>query len=401
MQALHQTNIEEIIIRTILIKGDAIAMATRHLSPEMFLDPRLSIIYSQAEELFHKGTELDMLILKKALSESGRLAECGGLAYIMQLINNVTIETNIEGYIQALKKEYLRRKLATALSKLSAEAQNNQQNLENLLAEIHRLTEDIENAYLANDRLRPLPELMKQSLNKLEKCRANHFLTGIPTGVQELDRLTMGWQPGQLIVVTSKFSTGKTTLGLHMAQEAAKAGHKVVVYSTELPGEQLADRMLATESALPANREKPVSQEKMKQAYAVARNLSYLPLLIDDSARISMSHIRTSALIRQSKGICDFIVVDSLSLCDTPADNLPFRRQQETDDLLRQAKILAMEFKLPVLLISQLTKKEQKSAERYADTVILLQRPPSDRNDGSMTITKSRNGQVKEILFSY
>lgn len=401
MQALHQTNIEEIIIRTILIKGDAIAMATRHLSPEMFLDPRLSIIYSQAEELFHKGTELDMLILKKALSESGRLAECGGLAYIMQLINNVTIETNIEGYIQALKKEYLRRKLATALSKLSAEAQNNQQNLENLLAEIHRLTEDIENAYLANDRLRPLPELMKQSLNKLEKCRANHFLTGIPTGVQELDRLTMGWQPGQLIVVTSKFSTGKTTLGLHMAQEAAKAGHKVVVYSTELPGEQLADRMLATESALPANREKPVSQEKMKQAYAVARNLSYLPLLIDDSARISMSHIRTSALIRQSKGICDFIVVDSLSLCDTPADNLPFRRQQETDDLLRQAKILAMEFKLPVLLISQLTKKEQKSAERYADTVILLQRPPSDRNDGSITITKSRNGQVKEILFSY
>lgn len=401
MQALHQTNIEEIIIRTILIKGDAIAMATRHLSPEMFLDPRLSIIYSQAEELFHKGTELDMLILKKALSESGRLAECGGLAYIMQLINNVTIETNIEGYIQALKKEYLRRKLATALSKLSAEAQNNQQNLENLLAEIHRLTEDIENAYLANDRLRPLPELMKQSLNKLEKCRANHFLTGIPTGVQELDRLTMGWQPGQLIVVTSKFSTGKTTLGLHMAQEAAKAGHKVVVYSTELPGEQLADRMLATESALPANREKPVSQEKMKQAYAVARNLSYLPLLIDDSARISMSHIRTSALIRQSKGICDFIVVDSLSLYDTPADNLPFRRQQETDDLLRQAKILAMEFKLPVLLISQLTKKEQKSAERYADTVILLQRPPSDRNDGSITITKSRNGQVKEILFSY
>lgn len=401
MQALHQTNIEEIIIRTILIKGDAIAMATRHLSPEMFLDPRLSIIYSQAEELFHKGTELDMLTLKKALSESGRLAECGGLAYIMQLINNVTIETNIEGYIQALKKEYLRRKLATALSKLSAEAQNNQRNLENLLAEIHRLTEDIENAYLANDRLRPLPELMKQSLNKLEKCRANHFLTGIPTGVQELDRLTMGWQPGQLIVVTSKFSTGKTTLGLHMAQEAAKAGHKVVVYSTELPGEQLADRMLATESALPANREKPVSQEKMKQAYAVARNLSYLPLLIDDSARISMSHIRTSALIRQSKGICDFIVVDSLSLYDTPADNLPFRRQQETDDLLRQAKILAMEFKLPVLLISQLTKKEQKSAERYADTVILLQRPPSDRNDGSITITKSRNGQVKEILFSY
>lgn len=401
MQALHQTSIEEIIIRTILINGDAIAMATRHLSPEMFREPRLSVIYSQAEKLFHKGTELDMLTLKKALSESGRLAECGGLAYIMQLINNVTVETNIEGYIQALKKEYLRRKLATALNKLSTEAQNDQRNLENLLAETHRLTEDIENAYLANDRLRPLPELMKQSLNKLEKRRASHFLTGIPTGVQELDRLTMGWQPGQLIVVTSKLSTDKTTLGLHMAQEAAKAGHKVVVYSTELPGEQLADRMLATESALPANREKPVSQEKMKQAYAVARNLSYLPLLIDDSARISMSHIRTSALIRQSKGICDFIVVDSLSLCDTPADNLPPRRKQETDDLLRQAKILAMEFKLPVLLISQLTKKEQKYAERYADTVILLQRPPSDRNDGSLTITKNRNGQIKEILFSY
>lgn len=401
MQALHQTNIEEIIIRTILINSDAIAMATRHLSSEMFRTPKLSVIYNQAEELFRKGMAIDVLTLKKALSESGRLTKCGGLAYIMQLINNTKQESNIESYIQALKEDYLRRKLTTALNELSAETQNSRHNLGSILANAHRLIVNIENTYLGNDRLRPLPELMQQSLDKLEKLRTGHFLTGIPTGVQELDHLTTGWQSGQLIVVTSKPSVGKTTLGLRMAQEAAKAGHKVVVYSTELPGEQLADRMLATESALPTHREEPVTQEKMKQAYAIARNLSRLPLLIDDSARISTSHIRTSALIRQSKGICDFIVIDSLQLCDTSADNSPSGRKQETDDLLRQAKILAMELKLPVLLVSQLTKEEQKSAEQYADTVILLQRLPSNRNAGSMMVAKNRNGQVKKIPFSY
>lgn len=401
MQALHQTNIEEIIISTILINRDTMAIATRCLSPQMFRNPKLSIIYSHAEKLFRKGTEIDLLTLKRVLTESGRLTECGGLAYIMQLINNATQETNIENHIQALKEGYLRRKLATSLNELSVEAQNTRQSLGNILADTHRLIANIENTYLNNDRLRALPELMKQSLDKLEKRRTGHFLTGIPTGVQELDHLTMGWQPGQLTVVTSQPSTGKTTLGWYMAQAAAKAGHKVVVYSTELPGEQLADRMLATECALPANFEQPVSREKMERAYAVARNLSRLPLLIDDSARISTYHIRTSAIIRQSKGICDFIVVDSLHLCEMPEDKLSSGRKQETDELMRQAKFLAMELKLPILLVSQLTKEEQKSAEQYADLIILLQRLPSSKSNGSMTIAKNRNGQVKEIAFSY
>lgn len=401
MQAFHQINIEEIIISTILINKDAIAMATRCLNPEMFRNPKLRAIYSHTEELFRKGVGVDMLTLKKALSESGRLKECGGVDYIIQLINNVTQETNIESYIQALKENYLRRKLATALNELLAETQNDRHSLGDILANTHRLIAKIENIYLDNVRLRPLPELMQQSLDKLEKRRTDHFLTGIPTGIQELDRLTTGWQTGQLIVITSQPSIGKTTLGLYMAQAAAKAGHKVVVYSTELPGEQLADRMLTTEYTLPANRKETVNQEKIKQAYTIVRNLSRLPLLIDDSARISTSHIRTSALIRQSKGICDFIVVDSLQLCETPADKLSSGRKQETDELIRQAKLLAMELKLPILLVSQLTKEQQKCAEQYADLVILLQRLPSDKNDGSMTITKNRNGQVKEISFSY
>lgn len=401
MQALHQTNIEEIIISTILINPDTIAMTTRCLSAEMFRNPKLNIIYSHAEELFRKGTEVDILTLKRALSQSGQLIECGGLTYIMQLINNATQETNIENYIQILKEDYLRRKLTTVLNELSVEAQNSQDSLGNILADIHRSIMNIENIYLPNDHLRPLPELLQQSLDKLEKSRTNYFLTGIPTGVQVLDRLTMGWQSGQLIIVTSPSSTGKTTLGLHMAQAAAKAGHQVVVYSTELPSEQLATRMLTTECTLSANFEVPINQEKMKQAYAVARNLSHLPLRIDDSAHINMSHIRTSAIIRQSKKICDLIVVDSLQLCETSANRLSSGHKKATNELIRQAKLLAMELKLPVLLIGQLTREAQKSAEQYADLVILLQRLPSSKSEGSMTVIKNRNGQIKEIPFSY
>lgn len=400
MQILHPTNIEEIIIGTILVNSSTIAITTRYLTPEMFRDSRLSIIYRHAEELFRTGINIDVLTLKKTLSKAGQLTETGGPAYIMQLINDVKQEINIESYIRTLKEDYLRRQFANTLNELSSKTQNDQQNLEDLLIETRRSIESIENSYLCNRHLHSLPELMQQSLNKLEKHRAGYFLTGIPTGIHELDILTCGWQPGQLIILTSQPSIGKTALGLHVAQTAAKADYKVIVYSMELPGEQLADRMLVTEGA-PTNSEQSVNEEKMKQAYAIARNLSHLPLLIDDRARISMSHIRTSALLRQSKGICDLLVIDSLQLCDTSSDSYISTRKPETEEIVYQAKLLAMELKLPVLLISQFNNELQKVAEQYADIVILLQRLPSATTKGSISITKHRNGATKEIHFTY
>lgn len=186
-----------------------------------------------------------------------------------------------------------------------------------------------------------------------------------------------------------------------MAQTAVKAGHKVVFYSTELPGEHLTDRILTLECAWSTNRQEAVDEENMKQVYAIARNLLHVPLLIDDNARISIPYIRTSAIIWHGKGICDFIVVDSLQLWEAPTNSPSSRHKQETDQLLRQAKILAMELKLPILVISQLTKETQKSAEEYGDIVILLQYLPFGKTDGKMIITKNRNGPIEELPFSF
>lgn len=404
-------NLEEAIIGHILTQNTNLSTAIRHLQSEMFSDSRLAVIYTIIDKIHKAGEETDILSVKESLLRENLLEEAGGSSYLLRLIDTQPTETNIKDAVRLLKNTYLKRKLTTALSGIITKAKDETEPLENLLAEANLLTEDIANESLSALHCTTMPPLMEKAVAKIENQQP---LTGIPTGFPELDKLTSGWHPGELILLAAQPSTGKTTMALHIAKTAAKAGYQTVVYSPDMPSEQLADRWLQSELSAGTYGRTSISKSEMEEAYAIARNLSELPLYVNDCANIDTTQIYTSALIMQSKRKCNFIVIDSVQQCEADTNFYRQDREQEIEQIIRKIKAIAMELQIPIVLVSQLKRKPeqtsvakpsltdlQESVEQHADIIMLLYRSPSAKADGNLIIAKHRNGNTKEIAFRY
>lgn len=413
MNLQHMMNLEEVVIGSILTKDTAISAAVRHLlRPEMFSNPKLAVIYTTAEKMHKAGETIDILSFRETLARENLLEAAGGIGYLARLINDSPIETTVEKSIRLLKETHLKQKLITSLSSILTKTENETYSLKEALAETSLSIESIINDYLPTCSHRTMPAIMEQSIAQIEKRFTPDTLTGIPTGISQLDALTSGWHPGELILLAAAPSTGKTTVALHIAKAAARAGYHTVIYSPDMPGEQLADRFLLSEAPFLNDRKEVISEKEMEQAYNVARHLSELPLHIDDSANPDMEQIHSSVLIMQSKGKCNLIVIDSLQQCEADLVSQYPDRNHEIEEIMRKAKSIAMDLKIPVILVSQLNRKAertstnkpcltdlQESVEQHSDIVLLLHRAPSEKADGYMVVAKHRNGKIGEIHF--
>ena len=274
--------------------------------------------------------------------------------------------------------------------------------------------------------------LMTDTLKEAELriAKSVNGVTGIPTGLTELDQKTGGLQDSDLIVIAARPSVGKTAFALHLARSAAMAGNAVAVYSLEMQGERLADRWLAAASNINPYRWRngiPTSQE-MENAHTAASELSGLPIYVDDSTSVSMDHIRSSARLLKSRNQCDAIIIDYLQLCDMATKQANRNREQEVAQATRKAKLLAKELHIPVVLLSQLNResenrpggrpelahlRESGAIEQDADVVMLLYRPAmqrvvTDRESGYPTeglgvviVAKQRNGETGNVYFGH
>ena len=256
-------------------------------------------------------------------------------------------------------------------------------------------------------------------------------ITGIPTGLRDLDRLTAGWQRGDLHIIAARPSVGKTAFALHLALAAGRAGKQVLVNSLEMQGERLGDRWLCAQAAsLDAGHLKSgqLSADEQQQALEAARQLSCLPVYVDDNPKASMDHIRSSALLQKSKGHCDLLIIDYLQLCDMKSEQKNRNREQEVAEASRKAKLIAKELDIPVILLCQLNRecemradkrpalsdlRESGAIEQDADVVMLLYRPAlygltSERKSkfpseglGMVILAKHRNGETGDVYFGH
>lgn len=273
---------------------------------------------------------------------------------------------------------------------------------------------------------------MTATMTEAEGRIANNIngVTGIPTGLADLDRMTSGLQNGELVVIAARPGVGKTAFALHLARNAAMAGHAVAVYSLEMQGERLADRWLTAASEVSARhwRSGTVSPQELAEARTAAADLKRLPIHVDDSTSVNMEHVRSSARLLQSQHACDAIIIDYLQLCDMTTGQNNRNREQEVAQATRKAKLLAKELNVPVVLLSQLNResenrpagrpelahlRESGAIEQDADVVILLYRPAlaritTDRESGYPTeelgiaiIAKQRNGETGNVYFRH
>ena len=429
----HDDDLESVILGACLTETTAMVLVGDKLSPEMFYETKFGEIYSALLSMYHSGKAIDLVTVRAELASRGKLEAVGGAYELVRLAGRVASSAHLEYHALILRQMYIRREMIAGLHTLLASAADESVDLSDALADLHRLAGHLESGAVSNNCLRDMERLMQDTLEQMDKRVENNRngITGIPTGLRELDRLTAGWQQGDLNIIAARPSVGKTAFALHLALAAGRAGKHVLVNSLEMQGERLGDRWLCAQAAnVDAGHLKTglLDAGKRQQALEAARLLSALPVYVDDNPKMSMDHIRSSALLQKSKGRCDLLIIDYLQLCEMKSGQKNRNREQEVAEASRKAKLIAKELDIPVILLCQLNRecemradkrpalsdlRESGAIEQDADVVMLLYRPAlygltSERRSkfpseglGMVILAKHRNGETGDVYFGH
>lgn len=429
----HDDDLESVILGACLTETTAMVLVGDKLSPEMFYETKFGEIYSALLSMYHSGKAIDLVTVRAELASRGKLEAVGGAYELVRLAGRVASSAHLEYHALILWQMYIRREMIAGLHTLLASAADESVDLSDALADLHRLAGHLESGAVSNNCLRDMERLMQDTLEQMDKRVENNRngITGIPTGLRELDRLTAGWQQGDLNIIAARPSVGKTAFALHLALAAGRAGKHVLVNSLEMQGERLGDRWLCAQAAnVDAGHLKTglLDAGERQQALEAARLLSALPVYVDDNPKMSMDHIRSSALLQKSKGRCDLLIIDYLQLCEMKSGQKNRNREQEVAEASRKAKLIAKELDIPVILLCQLNRecemradkrpalsdlRESGAIEQDADVVMLLYRPAlygltSERRSkfpseglGMVILAKHRNGETGDVYFGH
>ncbi len=429
----HDDDLESVILGACLTETTAMVLVGDKLSPEMFYETKFGEIYSALLSMYHSGKAIDLVTVRAELASRGKLEAVGGAYELVRLAGRVASSAHLEYHALILRQMYIRREMIAGLHTLLASAADESVDLSDALADLHRLAGHLESGTVSNNCLRDMERLMQDTLEQMDKRVENNRngITGIPTGLRELDRLTAGWQQGDLNIIAARPSVGKTAFALHLALAAGRAGKHVLVNSLEMQGERLGDRWLCAQAAnVDAGHLKTglLDAGERQQALEAARLLSALPVYVDDNPKMSMDHIRSSALLQKSKGRCDLLIIDYLQLCEMKSGQKNRNREQEVAEASRKAKLIAKELDIPVILLCQLNRecemradkrpalsdlRESGAIEQDADVVMLLYRPAlygltSERRSkfpseglGMVILAKHRNGETGDVYFGH
>jgi len=299
-------------------------------------------------------------MVTQELSRAKKLKECGGALYVTKLTSKVATAANIVFHAKILKQKALQRDLIRFGSEVANMGYDDSIDVGETVEFTGRRFDKITEFIYGSGRDYGFSELLQQSVKELEarsKAVQEGKPTGVPTPVQKLSKLTGGWQNGDLIVVSGRPSMGKTAVSLEFMKTAARNGFPVNVYSLEMQGVRLVDRMICGEADLDPEkfRNGYVSSNEWERIENAVAKLERLGIHVDDEPIVSMEYIKAKSRIKKRKGECGMIVIDYLQLVDNPVtDNR--NREQEVAQMSRKAKLIAKELDVPVILLAQLNR---------------------------------------------
>lgn len=426
----HSPEAERGVLGSVLLApGECLAACMEKFKGQsaVFYDLRHRTLYEVLVEMFDRREAVDTLTVLQRLKDKQLLDAVGGAAYVSALPDAVPSAANWEYYADIVREKFILRRIISTCSEAISRVYEYEGDAEALLDEVEcavlRVTEalDVSGA-------RPMQPLVQSAVRLIEQMQTRTGgLTGLPTGFKELDQLTHGLQPGEMIVIAARPSMGKTSLAMNIAEHVAVDHHvPVAVFSLEMTAEALALRMVCSRAAidLHALRRGFLKRERVQDLTAAADALAKAPLFIDDSAGLSILQLRAKARrLFQQHGIKLF-VIDYLQLLHSTARRVE-NRQQEIADISSGIKALAKELNVPVLVLSQLNREIEKdksrkprlsdlresgAIEQDADLVGLLYRPSGSDDDDSadvdalpinLLIAKQRNGPTGEVPLTF
>jgi replicative DNA helicase len=346
-----------------LLDAEALLRATEYVDESMFYRESHRRVFRAMLALSERGEVIDPLTLTEELSRKNELEAAGGREYIAYLVDVVPTAANVEYHAKIVREKALRRRLIEVSTAIVSEAFDSALPAAELLdAAEHSIFEV--NQSRGTEGFTRVKELMYEAMERIEQLHlAGESVTGVPSGFRDLDELTAGFQPSELIIIAARPSMGKTAFVLNIAQNAAlDAKTPVAFFSLEMSKQSLLQRMLTSEARVDAQRLRKgkLRDDEFVQLGRAAGLLSQAPVWIDDTPAISLLEMRSKARRLKAENDIGMIVVDYLQLMQGPASSE--NRQQEISTISRSLKALARELRVPVVALSQLSRAPEQRA---------------------------------------
>jgi replicative DNA helicase len=419
----HDVAAEQCVLGGMLLSKDAISDVIEMIRSADHYRPAHQLIHEAILDLYSRGEPADAITVANELTRRGEIARVGGGPYLHTLIASVPTAANAGYYARIVRERAILRRLVEAGTRIVQFGYAGDADADELVdraqAEVYAVTER-----RTSEDYHSLAEIMPGALDEIEAIGSRSgVLTGVPTGFADLDALTNGLHPGQMIVIAARPAVGKSTLALDFAR-AASIKHEIptVLFSLEMGRTEITMRLLSAEARVPLQTMR-TGQMNDDDWTRLARRMSEVanaPLYIDDSPNMSLMEIRAKCRRLKQRQDLKFVIIDYLQLMSSPkrVEN----RQQEVSDLSRSLKLLAKELDVPVVALSQLNRgpeqrtdkrpllsdlRESGSIEQDSDVVILLHREDAYERESprageaDLIVAKHRNGPTATVTVAF
>ena len=415
---------EEAVLGAMLIEPNCVDEAMEELTPGCFYDPRHRMIFEAMVSLVNEHVPLDILPVSQKLKETGNLEAIGGTVALANLSQKIGAAAHVDYYIKILKQKCIQRDLITASFDILKNSYDDSVNVDDLIDSAQtKIFAAIQNN--VKKEVQEIGSVIRMAIDDIEKMQDQTGYSGVPSGYPSIDKITMGWQNSDLIILAARPSVGKTAFALNIARNAAvDFNMPVAVFSLEMPAIQLAKRLMTSETSLSADKIKggvKLEDYEWDQLNYKLKALSRAPFYVDDTPSLPVTEFRTKAKRLVKNNGVRLIIVDYLQLMQGPAE-LRGMREQEVAAISRTLKATAKELDVPIIALSQLSRnavqreksngrpqlsdlRESGSIEQDADMVIFIHRPdylglsesPEGKELTQIIIAKHRNGEIADI----
>ena len=419
----HDDDAEMAVLGGMLMSKDAIGEVSQTIDVTDFYQPKHQTIYNAIIDLFSASQPVDVVLVANQLLADGNLDKVGGADYLHSLVASVPTAANAMYYAEIVHQRAILRNVIAAGTKIaqlgySAEGSQAEDVVNLAQSEIYEMS---------MGKVRPdyaaIGPVVHDALDQLDKLQQGLVNKGVPTGFRDIDDVTQGLQPGQMVVVAGRPAMGKSTLGIDFARAAALHHNMTsVVFSLEMSKVELAQRIISAETNIPMaalRRADDITPERWNTLNQFWTKMQNAPLFIDDSPNMSLMEIRAKCRRLKQTNDLKLVVIDSLQLMTS--GKAVESRQQEVSEFSRALKLLAKELEVPVVALSQLNRgpemrndkkpqlsdlRESGSIEQDADVVFLVHRPDfydkEDRpGEADIIMAKHRNGPIETFHLAF
>ena len=425
-------DLEEVVLGAMMIDKKGVDEVIDILQPEAFYKESHQLIFNSIISLFEKQEPVDIKTVSFQLKKDGNLNTVGGDYYLIELSQKVSSSAHIEFHSRIILQKFIQRKLISISNEIIEDSYDETSDVFDLLDKAESRIYDISQRNLKKN-TQSAEDLVLAAKKKIEEISKKEGLSGIASGFGEIDRLTSGWQPSDLIIVAARPGMGKTAFTLSMARNISVENNMpVAFFSLEMSAIQLITRLISSETGLNSEKLRTGKLEKFEWELLNVKvtNLENAPLYIDDTPSLSIFELRAKARRLSSQFGIKLIVVDYLQLMTLGSSQKSGNREQEISTISRNLKALAKELEIPIIALSQLSRavelrggtkrpilsdlRESGAIEQDADIVSFLYRPEyykidewddEDRTPSAgqaeFIVSKHRNGGLNSIKLKF